>query len=166
MRSESRVEFCTSHNRSLKYLSHSYPILSSMSSSTSSDYWTDDGDDIIISSVITAAVTATALYAAMYYNKTPYHTSALSGEGWVRELLTGHPERIRCELGVHKHVFHALVDSLLALGVTPSRHLTVEEQLAIFLYRCVTGLSVRHVGERFQRSNESISQQVSDSILF
>ena len=23
--------------------------------------------------------------------RTPYHTSALSGEGWVHELLTGHP---------------------------------------------------------------------------
>ncbi|KIM51297.1 hypothetical protein SCLCIDRAFT_94157, partial [Scleroderma citrinum Foug A] len=32
----------------------------------------------------------------------------------------------------------------------------VEEQLAIFLYTAVMGLSSRHVGERFQRSNETI----------
>jgi hypothetical protein len=34
-----------------------------------------------------------------------YHTSILTGEGWVRELLAGHPGCIRCELGVHSHIF-------------------------------------------------------------
>ena len=29
-----------------------------------------------------------------YYDKQPYHTSALSGMAWVNELLTGHPDRI------------------------------------------------------------------------
>ncbi|TFK16779.1 hypothetical protein FA15DRAFT_606434, partial [Coprinopsis marcescibilis] len=37
---------------------------------------------------------------------------------------------------------------------------SVKEQAAIFLYMCVTGLSVWHVGERFQRSNETVSRQV------
>jgi hypothetical protein len=36
----------------------------------------------------------------------------------------------------------------------------LEEQLAIFLYACVTGLSVRHLGEHFQRSNDTISKYV------
>ncbi|KAF9231496.1 hypothetical protein BU15DRAFT_56046 [Melanogaster broomeanus] len=31
----------------------------------------------------------------------PYHTSILSGQQWVSELLDGHPGRIRCELGMH-----------------------------------------------------------------
>ncbi|KAF9060559.1 hypothetical protein BDP27DRAFT_1177700, partial [Rhodocollybia butyracea] len=45
------------------------------------------------------------------------------------------------------------------LGFETSRYgITVDEQLAIFLYTCVTGLSIRHVGERFQHSNETISQ--------
>ncbi|KAJ7081525.1 hypothetical protein C8R44DRAFT_527075, partial [Mycena epipterygia] len=43
-------------------------------------------------------------------------------------------------------------------GLTHSKHVTLEEQVAIFLYTCVTGLSIRHVGERFQRSNETISK--------
>ena len=34
-----------------------------------------------------------------------YHTSALTGKGWVDELLDGHPKRIRSDLGVHKRVF-------------------------------------------------------------
>ena len=39
----------------------------------------------------------------------PYHTSIFTGQGWVDELLGGHPERIRTELGMHKDVFLALV---------------------------------------------------------
>ena len=88
----------------------------------------------------------------------PYHTSALLGEEWVMELITGHPERIRCELGVHVEVFQALIIELRTLGYTNSRYVSLEEQLAIFLYSCVTGLTIRHVGERFQRSNDTISR--------
>lgn len=93
-----------------------------------------------------------------YYMKDPYHTSILSGYAWVQELLHGHPERIRTELGVHKEVFHALITELQALGHGNSKYVTLEEQLAIFLYTSVTGLSVRHVGERFQRANGTISK--------
>ncbi len=88
----------------------------------------------------------------------PYHTSILSGAEWVMELLAGHPERIRCELGVHRHVFSALIDDLRSRGHTDSRLVSLEEQLAIFLYTMVTGLPVRHVGERFQRANETIAK--------
>ena len=88
----------------------------------------------------------------------PYHTSILTGDAWVVELLTGHPERIRCELGVHRQVFLERVSVLRRMGHSNSRLVSLEEQLAIFLYTCVTGLTVRHVGERFQRSNETISR--------
>jgi hypothetical protein len=88
----------------------------------------------------------------------PYHTSVLTGQAWVLELLNGHPERIRTELGVHKHVFLALVQELRGLGMKDERNLLLEEQLAIFLYTCVTGLSIRHVGERFQRANGTIAR--------
>ncbi len=94
-----------------------------------------------------------------YLIKVPYHTSILSGEGWVQELLAGHPNCIQCELGVSKHVFKALIEELHEMGHSDSRKIvTLEEQLAIFLYTCVTGLTTRHVGERFQHSNETISR--------
>jgi hypothetical protein len=76
----------------------------------------------------------------------------------VVELLTGHPERIWCELRVHAHVFGKLISELRVLGHTNSKYLSLEEQLAIFLYTAVTGLSIRHIGERIQRSNETISR--------
>ncbi|KAF7966287.1 hypothetical protein HWV62_17922 [Athelia sp. TMB] len=88
----------------------------------------------------------------------PYHTSALTGAQWVMELLTGHPRRIRTELGVSHHVFNQLLLQMEDMGMGASRHVTLEEQLAIFLYMSVTGSTIRHTGERFQRSNDTISR--------
>jgi hypothetical protein len=62
------------------------------------------------------------------------------------------------ELGVRVHVFRRLVAALQRAGLGPLRHLSLEEKLAIFLYASVTGLSIRHLEERFQRSNETISK--------
>lgn len=100
-----------------------------------------------------------------YYMKEPYHTSILSGYAWVQELLRGHPERIRTELGVHKEVFHALIRELQSMGHGDTKYVTLEEQLAIFLYTSVTGLSIRHVGERFQHANGTISKCVFKSLV-
>jgi hypothetical protein len=92
----------------------------------------------------------------------------LHGHDWVQELLNGHPERIRSELGVHKQVFVALIAELHAMGQKDSKFVTLEEQLAIFLHGSVTGLSVTHLGERFQRSKETISKYflVLQSLFF
>lgn len=133
------------------------------------EYDTDDEDELeeeedmavlAAASAAIAAAFAIVNYSNTYYNKTPYHDSALSGAAWVCELLRGHPERIRAELGVHKHVFKALITSLKNAGLRRSKFVTLEEQLAIFLYNCVTGLSLRHVAERFQRATETVSKYV------
>src|SRR3981189_808270 len=79
----------------------------------------------------------------------PYHYSAFTGETWVQELLSGHPERIKMELGMHVHVFQNLITALSDLsGLHSSKHVSLEEQLAIFLHASVTGLSICHLGER------------------
>jgi hypothetical protein len=102
---------------------------------------------------------AAILYASPHYWKQPYHTSALTGAAWVKELINGHPDRIWTALGMHLHVFIALVLELrLVCGLSDSRHVDLEEQVAIFLYMCITGLSIQHVGERFQHANETISK--------
>ena len=108
-------------------------------------------------SIILSATTA--LLESVYTPREPYHTSILTGEGWVMELLAGHPEHIHCELGMHHSVFEALILDLQEMGYDNSRcGVSLEEQVAIFLYASVTGLTVRHLGECFQRSNETISQ--------
>lgn len=102
---------------------------------------------------------ATQLYASPLYWKQPYHTSQLSGAGWVKELINGHHDRIWTELGMRVHVFLAFIHELhVVCSLEDSKYVGLDEQTAIFLYMCITGLSVRHVGERFQRSNETISK--------
>ena len=119
--------------------------------------WSTDEDELIvkIASNVGAIV---AQHSGPYYDKIPYHTSALSGHAWVQELLSGHPERIRCELGVHVDIFDKLIRTLLKLGYADSKYVTLQEQLSIFLYTCVTGLTIYHVGERFQRPGSTISK--------
>jgi len=112
---------------------------------------------VFVVSIILLATT-TILNSTYKKEPEPYHTLILTGEGWVIELLTGHPKRIHCELGVHCYVFVKLISELCAFGHSDSKFVSLEEQLAIFLYSCVTGLTVHHVREQFQRSNEMISQ--------
>ena len=102
-----------------------------------------------------------------YYNlifmsnseRIPYHTSILTGEAWVLELMNGHPDRIKTSFGVSHEVFDALVRVLEGNDFVPSWHgISVPEQLGIFLYTCVTGLSSRHVTEQFQHSPDTVTR--------
>ena len=104
---------------------------------------------VAATTVANIVTTAAIICTKPLYNKIPYHDSALTGTAWVLELLNGHPERIRNELGVHKNVFNALIEELELAGYVSSKHVYLEEQLAIFLYTCVTGLSLHHVCEHF-----------------
>jgi hypothetical protein len=69
-----------------------------------------------------------------YHMKEPYHTSIFSGYAWVQELLNGHPECIRTELGVHKEVFYALIEELQSMGHGDTRYVMLEEQLVLQLF--------------------------------
>ena len=111
----------------------------------------------LISLVVGIIITNAATVICAHYLKEPWHTSMFTGQMWILELLAGHPECICTELGVHQHVFYALIEELHELGHTNSKYVTLEEQLIIFLYCLVTGLTVRHLGERFQRSNDTIA---------
>ena len=51
-----------------------------------------------------------------------------------------------------------LVAEFCDLGHQDSCRVTLEEQITIFLYMCVTGLTVRHIGKGFQHSSDTISQ--------
>jgi hypothetical protein len=113
---------------------------------------------LFLSIIVTATAVVVKSLEGETWSREPYHTSILTGEGWVIELLGGHPDRIRCELGMSLDVFSDLISDLRAMGHGNSRNVSLEEQVAIFLYASVTGLTVRHLGERFQRSNETISR--------
>ena len=93
-----------------------------------------------------------------YHMKGPYHTSILSGYAWAQYLLHGHPKHTRTKLGVHKEVFLGLVEELQSMWCGDTGNVTLQEQLAIFLYISVTGLSICHAGEQFQHANATISK--------
>ena len=88
------------------------------------------------------AVVTTLLSLIISSTPEPYHTSILSGQGWVEELLEGHPARIQCELGVSRDIFLELVAALESFGHGDSKYVKIEEQLAIFLYMSITGLTI------------------------
>jgi len=97
----------------------------------------------------------------------PYHTSILTSEAWVYELIHGHPNRIRHNFGVDCDVFDALLHVLHRNGFTISRNgVSLEERLGIFLYTCVSGLSSHLVGERFQCSPDTITRYSDFNIIF
>ena len=90
----------------------------------------------------------------------PHHTSILTGKVWVLELMNGHPDRMKINFGVSIGIFSALVQVLEHNGITESwNSISVEEQLGIFLYICVTSLSSCLVGEQFQRSMDTITTE-------
>ncbi len=110
--------------------------------------------------------TAAIMHAASsLYCKVPMHTSILSGQGWVNELLNGHELRFSNQFTMDKFVFKRLVVTLRKkAGWGGSKHVSAEEKLAIFLYACTTGLSNQKLQERFQRSGETISKYVSNAL--
>ena len=70
------------------------------------------------------------------------YTSPMTGEGYVQELLHHgtHPDRIHDVLGVCKHVFRVLMCELHKYsGLRSIKHVSAEEQLAIFLHLAWTG---------------------------
>lgn len=51
----------------------------------------------------------------------PYHTSILTSEAQVLELLSSHPKCICCEIGVSHKVFLELIGQLCQLGYNNSK---------------------------------------------
>src|SRR5882724_5576990 len=84
------------------------------------------------------AATQAMFYAHMVFFKQPYHTSALTGQMWVTELLGGNPRCIKDQLGMDKHVFLKFVRKLFTMtSANHSRHVDLAEKVAIFLYTMV-----------------------------
>lgn len=108
---------------------------------------------------IAAATITPAVSRSLF--PTPMNTSILTGMMWVRELLSGHPDRFYDAMAMPKHVFRKLVHELeMYAGLVHTKHIAAEEQVAIFLHMCKTGGTVRDMRERFQRSPDTISKCV------
>ena len=69
-----------------------YTEISGSYSDISHSQGTDDQVIDIIMTFIGLVMKEVLSYGTSAYKKTPYHTSALTGEMWVLEFLRGHPE--------------------------------------------------------------------------
>ncbi len=107
------------------------------------------------------AAAAVTMSMAPHIIKQAMYDSSRTGKLYIQELLHAHPDRIRDTLGVSKHVFRALVRELTDYGgLEDTKHVSREEQVAIFLRLARTGLGQREARECFQRSPETVSVYV------
>ncbi|KAG1906074.1 uncharacterized protein F5891DRAFT_935397, partial [Suillus fuscotomentosus] len=80
-----------------------------------------------------AAVAVATLWSLPYINKIPQHNSILIGQGWVRELLSGHPHRFHNMMGLSKPVFRQLLHELSEYAVFSGSLVSDERECSIFL---------------------------------
>ncbi|PWA92317.1 hypothetical protein CTI12_AA079800 [Artemisia annua] len=98
-------------------------------------------------------------YYYKYMHKEPCMKSSQTGEAWMNEVLNGHPIRSVNAFRMHPNVFLKLCGELeSSYGLKSSDKIMVVEKLGIFVYTLALGVSNRDVGERFQRSGETISR--------
>ncbi|WVZ62320.1 hypothetical protein U9M48_012082 [Paspalum notatum var. saurae] len=90
--------------------------------------------------------------------RTQIHDSILTGEQYVSEVLKGHELACKREFRMKKAIFHKLVDLLRERNLLQDTRVTVEEQVAIFMYAVSKNASNRDRQWRFQHSGETISR--------
>ncbi|KAJ7132427.1 hypothetical protein C8R44DRAFT_528451, partial [Mycena epipterygia] len=65
----------------------------------------------------------------------PMHTSVLTGQLWLSEILASHPNRFQNQLEMAKHAFYRLSFELQAYsGLASTKFVTANEKLATFLH--------------------------------
>jgi hypothetical protein len=115
----------------------------------------------IISAASTLAVNATINTSLHFFSrKEPQskRTSGLRGGEYIQELLdSAHPERIQEVLRMKLKPFETLCKVMRETNyLHNTRHITVEEQLAMFLHIVGKGSGFRDTEERYQHSGETI----------
>ena len=111
--------------------------------------------------LVALAAAATTLTAVEAQSPVPQHTSILTGELWVQELLAGNAARMHNNLGMNTHVFVRLITALVEkAGPKDTWHISKKEQLAIFLHAVVTNNSIPQLCECFQQSADTISRML------
>ncbi|KAJ7019127.1 hypothetical protein C8F04DRAFT_893279, partial [Mycena alexandri] len=65
----------------------------------------------------------------------PRHTSVLTGQDWIDEIINGHPECCLDQLGMYPAAFLLLCwEFEMNGGLGDSRQITKTEQMAIYVY--------------------------------
>ncbi|WAR54063.1 hypothetical protein PtB15_3B573 [Puccinia triticina] len=91
--------------------------------------------------------------------KEPYNNAIFTGEAWTRHILNGNRLRAQAMFRLSTHVFDICSEELLSIDVEPaSKLVSMDEQLAIFLYIVGQNATNRQTQDRFQHSGETISR--------
>lgn len=115
----------------------------------------DDSDDEFAEVILLCALEK---YHRTYFSKKPCRDSELSGHDYIFEVLKGHEIRCYESFRMKKSVFRKLCDVLKEKEwLENSRYVTVEEQVAMFLYVLSHNQRHRVVAERYQHSLETTS---------
>ncbi|KIK91055.1 hypothetical protein PAXRUDRAFT_150399 [Paxillus rubicundulus Ve08.2h10] len=70
------------------------------------------------------------------------------------DILSASTASLAC---IRRSSYVQLIAELQDLIHTNSKFVSLEEQVTIFLYSCVTDLTLKHIGEQFQQSSDTIS---------
>ncbi|KAH9153700.1 hypothetical protein AeRB84_004095 [Aphanomyces euteiches] len=102
-----------------------------------------------------------AYHFVAHVHKLPKRVSILTGALWVDEILSGNAQNVVEAFRMPKHTFRALVRSIIEEGgLERGRDVSVEEQLAIFMYFVGKNASSRCLQCRFQHSGETITRHL------
>ncbi|XP_044357224.1 putative nuclease HARBI1 [Triticum aestivum] len=103
-----------------------------------------------------------ALYASLYEEKHPVHTSSLSGATKVKEILEGHESWSRVEFRMEPEIFKSIVDYLRRENLLKGTScVAIEEQLAMFMYMISHNASNQDLQKYFQHSAETIHRKIN-----
>ncbi|KAL2943745.1 Argininosuccinate synthase [Bienertia sinuspersici] len=82
---------------------------------------------------------------------------------WMLEMLNGHPIRCVNAFRMQPQLLMKLCNDLSSkYGLKASCNMSVHEKVGIFLYTLAQGVSNRTLGERFQRSGDTISRVIHE----
>ncbi|KAJ7749425.1 hypothetical protein B0H16DRAFT_1319246, partial [Mycena metata] len=90
---------------------------------------------LLVASLVFTVIAFTATLNLDLPDPTPMHTSILTGQRWLMELIRGHDGRFKNQLGIAKHVFFRLSFELqTTCGLRSTKNVTADEKLATFLH--------------------------------
>jgi hypothetical protein len=91
--------------------------------------------------------------------KTPYNNAPFTGRDYVEFILTGNQARCKAMFRLTSEKFEELSQKLSNIDSNPiSKLISMDEQLAVFMYIVGQGATNRQAQDRFQHSGENISK--------